>query len=384
MKRYATWGLVGIALLVLFAWVSHASSDASLGFDLHVELLRRLGGMPSFSACIVKEDEVVWRGTWGWADIYRSVPASPETQYMIGSVSKMFTAVAILQLAEQGRFDLDDDVSRFLPFDLRNPSCPDQPITFRQLLSHHGSLAMENGHFFPTFYFRPYDLSELALFLSPDGADYRSTYWLDVCPGKQMEYANIGYELLAYLVERISGQSLAEYVGEHIFEPLGMSNSTYAAEDATAPAMPYMSFLGVPIPMGHYEIGSRGAGGIRTTLDDLSRFVIALMNGGSYRDVSILSPETIAEMQRVQYPGHMSNGFEYGLGWISFPGTDLGGHSGGAFGCRTMVRIRRSDRTAVLYTFNRLNPAIPPGATPLLNYAENRLDTILWTLAESL
>ncbi len=384
MNRVTVGVVVCLSILALCAAPLLAGSDSSLGFDLRVELLRRLGGMPSFSACIVKGDAVVWRGAWGWADVYRSVPATDETQYLIGSVSKMLTAAAILQLAERGRFTLDDDVNAFLPFDLRNPSCPDAPITFRMLLSHHASLAMENGHFFPTFYFRPYDLSELGSFLAPSAPDYRSTYWLGTCPGERMEYANIGFELLAYLVERISGEPFAAYVDAHVFDPLGMEDTVYVAAEATSPAMPYIAFLGIPIPMGQYEIGSLGAGGIRTTLADLSRFVIALMNEGAYRDVRILSPDTVAAMQTVQYPGHAPQGFEYGLGWIAFPGTGLGGHDGGAFGCRTMARIRLSDRTAVLYTFNRLNPAIPPAVAPLLGYASDRLEAILWQLAETL
>lgn len=358
-------------------------SDASAWLDLRVELLRRLGHMPSFSACIIKGEDIVWQGAWGWADVYRSVPASEETQYMIGSVSKMFTAVAILKLAESGRLALDEDVSPFLPFDLRNPAYPDEPITFRMLLSHRASLAAENGHFFPTFYFRSYDRSELAACLVPGREAYRPTYWLDVRPGTRMEYANLGYELLAYLVERIAGRPFADVVEESVFEPLGMQRTTFESARATSQAMPYVALLGIPIPLGHYEIGSLGAGGIRTTVGDLSRFVIALMNGGTYRGTRILEAASVAEMQAVQGPGEADAQFSYGLGWMVFPETGLGGHLGGAFGCRTTVEIRTSDRTAVIWTFNRLNPALPATFAPLLDVAAARLDRVLWRLAET-
>lgn len=384
MKRIGA-GLVG-CLLVIACYVLPAlgGSDSSVWFDLRVELLRRLGAMPSFSACIVKGETVVWQGAWGWSDVYRSLPATEETQYLIGSVSKMVTSVAILQLAEEGHFALDDDVSTYLPFTLRNPSHPDEAITFRMLLSHHASLAAGSAHFFPTFYFRPYDLAELGSFLVPGRPDYVPTYWLDARPGERVEYANIGFELLAYLVERISGQSFANYVSGAIFEPLGMTRSTFSAATATEPAMPYMTFLGLPIALGHYEVGSLGAGGIRTTLGDLARFVIALMNEGYLEGARILSPETVAELQTVQYPGHLAQGFEYGLGWAAYSGTELGGHAGGAFGCRTMARIRMSDKTAVIYSSNRLNPALPPALTPLMTFADARLEAILWELADTL
>lgn len=386
-------GLLGslliVSLIVAAAPVSARSDSASslgLGFDLRVELLRRLGAMPSFSACIVKGEDVVWQGSWGWADVYASVPATDETQYAIGSVSKVITAVAILQLAEEGHFALDDDVSPHLPFDLRNPAFPEEPITFRMLLSHTASLAGGNEHFFSTFYFNPYELAELGSFLTPADSDYWPAYWRDVPPGESMEYANIGFELLSLLVEQISGQTYEDHVRDAIFEPLGMTDSTFEATGATSPAMPYMAFLGIPIPMGHYEIGSLGAGGLRTTLADLGQLASALMNGGAYGGVQVLEPESVAEMQSRHAVGSVDGASGYGLGWMVFGNGggdgDLGGHAGGAFGCRTMMQIRPSDQTAVIYTFNRLNPAIPPSLSPLMNYAADRLEAILWDLAD--
>ncbi len=384
MRKLAFGSLCVVLAAALAVLPLYGDSDSSTLFDLRVECLRRLGAIPSFSACIIKGDAVVWQGQWGWADVYRSVPATEETQYLIGSVSKMFTAVAILQLAEQDPFDLDDDVNAFLPFNLRNPSCPDLPITFRMLLCHHAGLAMENEHFFSTFYFRPYNPSELEAVLTPANPAFRPTYWLDLCPGERMEYANIGYELLAYLVERISGEPFADYVDKHIFGPLGMETAVYDVSEAFSPAMPYVTFLGIPIPMGQYEIGSHGAGGIRTSLSDLSQFVIALMNGGACGSARILSPSSVAKMQTVQYPGHVSQDFEYGLGWSAYTKSEYGGHAGGAFGGRAMARVRMSDKTAIIYAFNRLNPMFPPSATPLLTYTADRLETILWRLAETL
>lgn len=384
VTRHVFLGLLGgLAVVVLCICPAVGRSDASLAFDVRIELLRRLGAIPSFSACIVKGEDIVWRGAWGWADVYHSIPATAETQYMIGSVSKMFTAVAILQLAEQGRFALDDDVSPHLPFELRNPAFPDEPITFRMLLSHQASLASENGHFFETFCFRPYDMAELGAFLAPTGAGFRPTYWLDIKPSERMGYANIGYELLAYLVERVSGRPFADYVDAEILDPLGMTGTTYSADRTTEPAMGYVAALGIPIPLGHYEIGSLGAGGLRATMVDLGRFAAALMNGGACAGTRIVQAETVVEMQTIQAidPAGL---FDYGLGWAAFPGGEFGGHGGGAFGCGTMLRVRLSDRTAVIYSYNRLNPALPPAVSPFLNYAVGRLETALWELADRL
>ncbi|MFC2106344.1 serine hydrolase domain-containing protein [Candidatus Bipolaricaulota bacterium] len=372
--------------LAIFTWLAGAAAaqdSADFGTKLRVELLRRLGHMPSISACIIKGERVVWEDAWGWSDIYASREASGETLYLIGSVSKVFTATAILQLHEAGHFELDDDVNAFLPFNLRNPAYPDTPITFRMLLSHGASLAQENNHFFSTFYFRPYDAEELADSLSPDGSSYHSAYWMDYKPADRMEYANIGYELLAHLVERISGQSFEDYVAERIFAPLGMDHTVYSVSGVEPDqlAMPYLQLLGVYLPMGHYEVGSLGAGGIRSTPNDLARFAIALMNGGAYGDIRILSKETVEIMQTAHWSEPSAQGFSYGLGWILWPDKGMSGHAGGAFGGRSMLRVASSSDTAIIYAFNRLNPAFPPGLTPLLSYAERRLESILWDIA---
>lgn len=184
-------------------------------------------------------------------------------------------------------------------------------------------------------------------------------------------------------MERISGEPFAEYVRGHIFDPLGMETAVYDVSEASSPAMPYVAFLGIPIPMGDYEIGSRGAGGIRTSIADLSRFAIALMNEGAFGAARILSPASIAEMQTTQYPDHLVQDFQYGLGWSVYVETGYGGHAGGAFGGRAMARIRMADRTAVVYAYNRLNPMFPPFAAPGFTYAGDRLEAMLWKLADS-
>ena len=109
-------------------------------FDLKIKLLMKVGHMPSLSACIIKNNGIVWSKGYGFYDIMHRKKACDDTIYMIGSISKSVTATALMQLYEQGLFDLDDDVSDYLPFTLRNPKYPDVPITFRMLLAHQSSL----------------------------------------------------------------------------------------------------------------------------------------------------------------------------------------------------------------------------------------------------
>ena len=100
--------------------------------------------IPSLSACIIKNDTIVWSKAFGWSDIYNLKKAKSDTIYRVASITKTFTATALMQLYEQGLFDLDDNVSEYLPFDLKNPKYPECNITFRMLLAHQSSYCCIN------------------------------------------------------------------------------------------------------------------------------------------------------------------------------------------------------------------------------------------------
>ncbi len=114
-------------------------------FDRYITLLMKFAHKPSVSSCIIINDSVVWSKAYGIYDIENNKPATPDTLYLMASISKTVTATALMQLYDQGLFDLDDDVNNFLPFSLRNPNFPDIPITFRMILSHRSSLASDNS-----------------------------------------------------------------------------------------------------------------------------------------------------------------------------------------------------------------------------------------------
>jgi len=157
-----------------------------------------------------------------------------------------------MQLYERGFFDLDDDVNDYLNFNLRNPKYPDKEITFRMLLSHQSSLAVD----LPTFKFNRvipaglevvgYPYPFLRDYLVPGGLHYKPQVWTDTNPGEETYYSNIGYATLGYLVEILSGKTFEEYCSENIFEPLDMNNSSFrlANVNSSRVAVPYDSNLG--------------------------------------------------------------------------------------------------------------------------------------------
>lgn len=337
-----------------------------LDFDKKISLLMKIGHMPSLSACIVKNNTVVWSDAYGYCDIKnKKTPNVNNTVYPIASVSKSVTATAIMQLYEQGLLDLDDNVSKFLPFDLKNPKYPDVNITFRMLLAHQSSISDGALYFIICFSFlrTPYEWFDE--YFTPGGTLYRSTNWGDYAPGEKVWYTSTNTEVLSYLVEQISGQPFDEYCQEHIFRPLNMTKTGfhYSNFDVEGLSVPYV-WLGLYLKLPFVESCIAGGGGILTTISDLSHYLIMRLNDGVYDGIRILNKSSIDEMYRIQYPdspdGQYANIHDifHGLGWYSFNKSDgelYGGHGGTAFGSRAELKIRYSDKVGVIYFWNENN-----------------------------
>jgi len=327
-------------------------------FERLIVKLMELVRMSALSAAIIKDNEVVWAKGYGLYDRGNTKEADDYTIFLMASISKTFTATAIMQLYERGFFDLDDDVNEYLPFSLRNPIYSDTPITFRMLLSHRSGLATEPDYPRPTFIrmvpggleMVDYPDPFLREYLIPGGIHYKPQVWTDSRPGEKMHYANIGYAVLGYLVELISDQPFEEYCREHIFEPLGMYNSSFRVANLNVSrlAVPYDFQSGEYYPYMHYDTVDYPASGLRASALDLSHFLIAHMNGGVYNGARILEEETVDQMHSPE------NGSRYGLGWQIWEkstGTYVG-HSGGMHGVATKMIFRQSDNVGIIFFIN--------------------------------
>ena len=331
-------------------------------FDRILTLLMKIGHFPSLSACIIKNDEVVWSNGYGLYDIEREKYATEHTIYISCSISKTITGTALMQLYEQGLFDLDDDVNNYLPFSLRNPNFPDNSITFRMLLSHASSINNDPESFYwfnysidpPISWYPDHWLEE---YLLPSGNYYVSEIWdNESSPGTEAEYANVNFVIISYLVELISGEPFLEYCDEHILTPLGMENSSFnlSCFDLDNVAIPYHYNNGEyytinnivdnglewfnPPDIIYYRFLHYPVGGFYTSVSDLSHFLIMHMNGGVYNGVRILEEDTIEEMHKIQPPDH-----GYGLAWY-YTRTQYGkifsGHEGDLPGYHNSMLIQ--------------------------------------------
>ena len=334
-------------------------------FDLYIKILMLFAHKPSIATCIIKNTSVVWSKGYGYYDIENQKETNDNILYLQASVSKTVTATALMLLYDQGLFDLDDDVNDYLPFELRNPNHPDKPITIKMILSHRSSLADDNLYWIALSYLPgdpdvdgfPYPWLEE--YLTPGGAGYSETTWSQSKPGESYYYANIGFSIIAYLVEIISGQDFNDYCRENIFEPLQMKTSGFRLRDHNIEdiAVPYEHKNGRYFRHPHCGIHILyPAITLTTTTEEFSHFIIAHMNGGVWNGVWILEEETVELMHTPHFSPEDKN--NYGLGWAtSNPpnGKRTFGHSGGYVGVLDYVTIIPEDGIAVIIFSNELD-----------------------------
>ena len=339
-------------------------------FNLKISVLMKLVGCPSLATCIIKDDQIIWSKGYGYYDRSERKLATTDTIYNLASISKTITGTALMQLYEQGLFELDDDVNTFLPFDLRNPNFPDDPITFRMLLAHTSSLNEDPNDFYwenfsvdPPFNFYPE--SFLREYLIPGGRYYEPSIWnMTYRPGEYLMYANVGFEIIAYLVELISGEPFLEYCGTHIFSPLDMKHTGFNLSrfDINQVAIPYLRYKGryytlndLGLPYQYWRLRGYPAGGLYSTVSDLSHFLIAHMNDGVYNGTRILKKETV-ELMHTPQSGNPIYGwsFWYCLAWYyeTIWGINVSGHSGGNTGVSTYMFYNQTEDIGVIALTN--------------------------------
>ncbi len=316
--------------------------------------------LPSVTVELLKGKQVIFAKGYGLANVEEKRAATPDSLYQVASVSKLATATAVMRLYEQGGFQLDDDIDRSLPFPVRNPRFPDVPITFRMLLAHTSSL--DDG----PAYGASYTLGQsedptvpldefLREYLTSSGRFYAADKnFTQAKPGTQYVYSNVGYGLLGYLVERISGRPFDEYCRQQVFEPLGMPATRWFNRqvDKSRMAMPYgydmlrRRFT----PLGYYGFATYPDGMLKTSVNEFGRLLFVYINGGQTPEGrQILRPETVQEMLRVQYP---HSGKPVGLAWHLDESDQTFSHGGGDPGVSTGVVISPEKRWGFLIFAN--------------------------------
>ena len=242
---------------------------------------------------VVKDGQASFQKGYGYADVEEKKPVLPDqTLFRPGSVSKLFTATAVMQLVEQGKLDLDRDVNDYLDFAI--PKTYPEPVTLRQLLTHTGGFEETLKNLFVA---HESDIKPLRTYLVNE---MPARIFL---PGKIPSYSNYGFTLAGYIVERVSGEKFERYIENHILKPLGMNNSTF--EQPLPPQLgPQMSkgYLSASKKPRDFEwVQAAPAGALTTTAADMTRFMLVFLQDGAVDGVSILKPETVRQMETRQF-----------------------------------------------------------------------------------
>lgn len=318
-----------------------ATTVAAVPEDTIEEIVDRewpASGAPGLAWAMVSDGEPGSMGARGVVDRRGDRAVTPDTPFLIGSISKSFTALAVMQLVEAGRIDLDDPVDTHLdPF----TGQPSAAITIRQLLSHTSGYSTLQGN-------QPFDDDTGGADVLARRVDWLATHEAPASPpGTHWQYSNANYQVLGRLVEVVSGQDFQAYVSHNILEPLGMADSTVAdGEVHQAMATGHRPWFGAKRPLGDHRTDRLGApqGGVIASASDLARYLAVMMNGQD----DVLSATGKAAMMR---PASEASPF-YGLGWFVNTGNGTVWHSGSTPGVETLATMIPAQRKGVVVLVN--------------------------------
>ena len=296
--------IIVLILLVRFGYAQNVKKDYTDAFNLievWLEAQKDFEKLPGITAIVVEDQQVLWKGGFGFANLEKEIKAEPSSIFSICSISKLFTSIAIMQLYEEGKLRLDDRVSDILPFyDLTQKYEDSGPITIRTLLTHSSGLPREAAYPYwtgPDFPFPTLD--QIISGLEGQETLYpSSTYW---------QYSNLGLTLLGLIIEEVSGLTYDDYISQKILNPLDLNNTRTELPE---------SLYGDQLCIGYSSIkrsrerdkmnffqanGIKAAAGFSSNVEDLAKFASWQFHLYDTSYVAFLKPSTLKYMHNVHW-----------------------------------------------------------------------------------
>jgi CubicO group peptidase (beta-lactamase class C family) len=329
-----------LALCAAFAWsVACMAPALAQGIESRLGQLMAEHGTVGLAVVVVRDNAIVYRKSLGWKDREKRIALDEDDLFRIASISKSFAATSILQLVEQGRLSLDDDVGDLIGFPVRNPGFPDRTITLGMLLNHTSSITDAEAY------------GNLDL-INPGAGEAWRDHYADRAPGERYEYSNLGYNMVGTIVERVSGERFDAYVKAHVLDPLGLYGGYVPdALDADRFAQIYRWHEGegfVRSEQAYAPLGERlngyvagydtpmlsPTGGVKISAPDLAKYMLMHMNLGQWNGVRIITAEHARRMQTptVEVDEHAGYGLAIRTDGALVPGIVQTGHTGSAYG----------------------------------------------------
>ncbi len=294
------------------------------------------------SIALVDDQKLVWSSGFGYSDLENKVPATPHTAYRMGSIAKLMTATATMQMAERGQMDIDQPLSRYLPeFSIKSRFHSAEPITPRNIMSHHSGLPAN---------FLKGMLSKNSKYFTTLVNDVQGEY-VAYPPNFVFAYSNLGMTLLGAAIERTSSHDYNHHIQQSLFEPLGMRNSYFSSQ-------PQLKGYSDGKVSEFLPLRDLPSGGLVSNVDDLSSFMKMVFAGGRIGNQQLIKPETLAEMfrpQNDQVPLDINK--RIGLGWMLDSSEIEGGgvvasHGGSLLNFHSELRILPEHKLGVVVAAN--------------------------------
>lgn len=330
------------------------------------------------SVAVVRNNQVIYTHSFGLKNIENNEPLTDDCIFRIASISKSFTATAMMQLAETGKVSLEEDMGKLVGFRVRNPKFPDQVITLRMVLSHRSSINDSQGYF---------TLDAI----NPDKNPNWEKCYNDYAPGTGYQYCNLNYNMAGTLIEKLSGERFDQYIKHHILDPLGLYGGycvdsldkarfatiyEYNVDSAKFMASP-AAYAPRSKEIAAYEMGYSTpvfspTGGMKISAGDLARYMIMHSKLGKYKGKRIISKKHARDMQTP-----LSDKENYGLALLKtdklIAGKILTGHTGSAYGLYSAMFFQPDEKFGIVVISNGCHPGYTDGFNTVIRKTVNSL-----------
>ncbi|MEH3114841.1 serine hydrolase domain-containing protein [Pedobacter terrae] len=330
------------------------------------------------SVAVVKDGRIIYNHSFGLKDLEHQLPLTNQDIFRIASISKSFSATAIMQMVEAGKISLDDDFGDLVGFKIRNPKFPDQKITLKMALSHTSSLNDSQGYL-------SFDV------INPDKNPNWAKCYNDYAPGSKFDYCNLNFNLIGAIIEKISGERFDNYIKNHVLKPLGLyggycidsldstrfvrlyeyhpDTKTYTiSSNAYAPRRTEIANY----VMGYSTPIFSPTGGMKISAYDLAKYMMMHMNYGTSNGVKIITRKSAKIMQTA-----ITTDEGYGLAISTadrlIPGVKLKGHTGSAYGLHSTMFFNPKEKFGFVIITNGINATYTDGLPDFSRAAINSL-----------
>ncbi|MBC6491325.1 serine hydrolase domain-containing protein [Flavihumibacter stibioxidans] len=356
------FAITGILTLCIFLPGYAQPEKAEAGINALMQQKQVVG----LSVAVVKNNKVIYSQAFGLKDLESGTPLDKDHIFRIASISKSFSATSIMQLIEQEKLSLDDDMSKLVGFTIRNPAFPETVITLRHVLSHRSSINDSQGYF---------TLDAINPDKNPNWAKCYNTYE----PGTGYMYCNLNYNMVGTIIEKTSGERFDQYVKHHVLDPLRLyggynvnllDSSRFAAiyeyqVDSARFVFSPGAYASRKEEIDNYQMGYSTpifspTGGMKISAGDLAQYMIMHMKKGRHRGQRIMSKQSALLMQ-APLPGKENYGLAISTTDKLIAGKTLKGHTGSAYGLYSAMFFHPKEKWGIVVISNGCHPGYTDG-----------------------